>query len=102
MESNGKEFNLEDMIGKGIKIIGAAHNAKAGAVMMTDDDEVIYVRGRQEWPDEMIGNRIEIEGILTKGKVYPEVTIDEGGGISQGISGDQYAIELQDYRTVPD
>jgi hypothetical protein len=99
MNANNEGFGGEAMIGQRVTIRGTAGNAKAGAVVLTDVKEVIYVRNRQEWPDDLIGKHLEVVGVLSKERIYHEATINEGA-ISQGISGAQLVIDVESLRSL--
>jgi hypothetical protein len=89
-----KPVDLEKAIGQRVSIKGVAHNAKVGAVILTEWDEVVYLRGIREWPERVIGKRIVKEGILRRQKIYPDVKV-EGEARSQGLQGDQFLLEVE-------
>jgi len=80
-----------------VTISGMAGDAKAGAVVTTDRDEVIYLRDLRSWPEEFLDKRVMVEGVLRRGRVYPEVKV-QGGITSQGIKGEQWYLEVESYR----
>lgn len=80
-----------------VTITGKAVDAKAGAVVTTDRDEVIYLRDLRSWPEEFLDKRVVVEGTLRRGRVYPEVKV-VGGLTSQGIKGEQWYLEVESYR----
>ena len=65
---------------------GKAYNAKAGAVLVLDDETPVYIEGMNAWEDEMIGQTIELTGILQSSQAYPQAEEDENGMIIQGMS----------------
>lgn len=89
-------IELTKVEGQTLTISGVAGDAKAGAVLTTDRDEVIYLRDLRSWPEELLDQRVTVEGVLRRGRVYPEVK--EGGLTSQGIKGEQWYLEVQSYR----
>jgi hypothetical protein len=66
-------------------ISGKAYNAKAGAVLMIDNDTPVYIEGMREWGDDMIGKKVELTGVISRAQIYPEAK-SEDGIISQGMS----------------
>jgi hypothetical protein len=91
-------IDLGSSVGKRVAISGKAIDAKAGAVLMTDRDEVIYLTDLQRWPDEYLDQRVVVEGTLRRGEVYPEAT-DEDGISSQGMDdSEQWYLEVDSYR----
>jgi len=80
-----------------VTISGMAGDAKAGAVVTTDRNEVIYLRDLRSWPEEFLDKRVMVEGVLRRGRVYPEVKV-QGGITSQGIKGEQWYLEVESYR----
>ena len=89
-----KSVDLEKALGQRVSIRGVAHNAKAGAVIVTDRDEVVYLGGIREWPEGVIGKRIVKEGVLRRQRIYPDVKV-EGEARSQGLPGDQFLLEVE-------
>jgi len=96
---NPDSIDLEKVLDSQVTISAVAHNAKAGAVVMTDQNEVIYLRDLREWQDALLGRRVLIEGVLRRQHVYPEVRTEDGA-ISQGISGKQWIIDVKHYRLI--
>jgi hypothetical protein len=91
-------IDLGSSVGKRVAISGKAIDAKAGAILMTDRDEVIYLTDMQSWPDEYLDQRVVVEGTLRRGEVYPEAD-DEAEVSSQGMSGgEQWYLEVDSYR----
>jgi hypothetical protein len=92
------EIDLANSLDKHVAISGLAVNAKAGAILTTDREEVIYLTDMRRWPEEFLNHRVVIEGTLRRGQVYPEAK-DEDGISSQGISGaEQWYLEVDSYR----
>lgn len=80
-----------------VTIRGTAYNAKAGAVIMTDRDEAVYLQGLREWPKDFFGKRVAAEGTLRQHRIYPEIEEKEGV-VSQGMSGEPLVLEFTRYR----
>ena len=91
-------IDLASSVDKRVAISGKALDAKAGAVLTTDRDEVIYLTEMQSWPDEYLDQRVVVEGTLRRGDVYPEAQ-DKGGISSQGMDdSEQWYLEVDGYR----
>jgi hypothetical protein len=58
---------------------------------------VVYLRGLREWPDEFLDKRVVVTGTLRRGHVYPQAKT-EGGITRQGMRGEQWYVEVEDYR----
>ena len=86
------ESDLEQSLGKEITLHGTARDAKGGAVLLTDDNIPIYIKGLSTWTSGIEGSRVSASGVLKKEKYIPDPTIDEDGGISQGAIGMQYVL----------
>ena len=68
---------------------GRARNAKAGAVVVTDDGGAFYIEDLDSWGDDVLGSEIEVRGLLVSKKHIPDPVVDADGAISQGAWGDQ-------------
>ncbi|MGH9906101.1 MAG: hypothetical protein ACRD8U_11040 [Pyrinomonadaceae bacterium] len=88
---------LEGSLDQRIVIEGVANNAKVGAVVITDDEEVVYVAQMKAWPGDVAGKRVVVDGVLHRGQVYPDVE-EENGITSQGLPGEQWFLEVENYR----
>ncbi len=67
--------------------IGKAVNAKAGAALQSDADEVIYLEGLGTWPPGIVGRRVDVSGILVARRLIPDATVGPDGAVSAGASG---------------
>ena len=85
---------LEKNIGQTITISGIAKEAKGGPVVITLDNNVVYVKGLDSWSPDRLNNRVSVKGVLKKEQFIPQAKIDKNGGISSGATGDQYVLEL--------
>lgn len=74
-------------------ISGKAENLKAGAVLMIDDNTPVFIEGMNEWDDDLIGKKMKLTGILRRKQIYPQIK-NEGGIISQGMSGTPMVLKL--------
>lgn len=90
-------IDLANSLDEHVAISGLAVNAKAGAILTTDREEVIYLTDLRRWPEEFLNHRVVVEGTLRQGPVYPEAKYEEAGW-SQGISGSaQWYLEVDSY-----
>lgn len=87
---------LENSLDRPVVIRGTAENAKAGAVVVTDLDEAVYLQDLDEWPDDLLGKRVAAEGTLRRRRIYPQIEMDDGVP-SQGMSGEPWVLEVERY-----
>lgn len=87
-----KNLNLKNHLGERVTLYGIAQNAKGYAVLLTEDEKVIYIRELAEWPEDLLDSSITIKGILRHIKLIPDPNITENGAISQGAQGLQYVL----------
>ena len=80
------------------KIVGAAQNAKAGAVLLTESGEVIYIHELAEWPEDVLGCKVEALGRLEEIKLVPDPLVDEDGAVSAGAEGRQFVLKNTKWR----
>jgi hypothetical protein len=88
---------LEKSLDQQTVLQGFALNAKAGAVIMTDANTVVYVTDLKEWPEDFVNDRVEVKGVLHRGQVYHDVDVEDGVS-SQGLPGQQFYIDMEGYR----
>jgi hypothetical protein len=74
-------------------VSGKAYNAKAGAVLMIDENTPVYIEGMEEWDDDLIGKSVKLTGVFIDEQVYPQAN-SEKDDISQGISGTPRILKL--------
>ncbi len=86
------ELDLEHSLGKEVTLHGTARDAKGGAVLLTDDNIPIYIKGLSTWTSGIEGSRVMASGVLKKEKYIPDPTMGDDGGISQGAIGMQYVL----------
>ena len=86
------ELELEQSLGKEVTLHGTARDAKGGAVLLTDDNIPVYIKGLSTWTSGIEGSRVSASGMLKKEKYIPDPKIDDDGGISQGAIGMQYVL----------
>lgn len=90
-------MDLEKLVGNKVNLNGTAKDAKGGAVLITSEGYVIYIKGLETWPSEFLDKNILVSGILKEYKLIPEPIIDENGAISTGATGDQFILENSEY-----
>lgn len=86
---------LSSLVGKPVRLVGLAENAKGGAVVLVDGSPV-YVAKLDAWPAELSKKRVGLGGRLVNTKYLPEATVNAKGEISQGTApggGGQYVLE---------
>ena len=86
------ESNLEKSLGTEVTLHGTARDAKGGAVLLTDENVPVYIKGLSTWTSGIEGSRVSAIGVLKKEKYIPDPAIDEDCGISQGAVGMQYVL----------
>lgn len=87
------EESLHDLINQNAQLTGRAENAKGGAVVVLQNQEVIYVRNLSFWEEEIVGTQVSIKGIVRSEKYIPDPEVAEDGAISQGAIGSQYVLD---------
>ena len=90
-------MELKMLIGQKVNLNGTAKDAKGGAVLITPEGYVIYIRGLESWPSELLDKHMSVSGLLKKEKLIPDPIIDENGAISTGALGDQLVLENIEY-----
>ncbi len=86
-------MDLNNLLGQHVVLKGMAKNAKGWAVLITEDNKVIYIKGLLEWSDKLLDTEITIKGHLKKIKLIQDPQIDNNGAISQGAYGKQFVLE---------
>lgn len=92
-----EQSDLAASVDRHVTLRGVAEDAKAGAVLVTDADETIYLHGKRSWEDELLGRRVAVDGTLRLGRIYPGVTTAEGAS-QQGIRDEHWYLEVENYR----
>jgi len=90
-------MELEKLIGQKVNLNGTAKDAKGGAVLITPEGYVIYIKGLESWPSELLDKPVSVSGLLKKEKLIPDPIIDKNGAISTGATGDQLVLENSEY-----
>jgi hypothetical protein len=76
-----------------VTLEGYAADARAGAVLMTDEGDTIYVAGLPAWPGDLLGRRVEVTGRLDRKKLIPDPEVNEKGEHTAGAYGLQDVLE---------
>lgn len=84
-------------IGREVQIKGVAGNAKAGAVLISADGEVVYLRGVSGWEARFIGKRIVAEGVLHRDRIFPDVA-EDGATLNQGMPAVPWSLVMKSFR----
>ncbi len=74
------------LVGKRVRLVGVAENAKGGAVVLVGTSPV-YIAGKDAWPETMRTKRVSLGGTLVREQYLPEATVSPKGEVSQGTSG---------------
>jgi hypothetical protein len=83
---------LGTLIGRRVRLVGTAQNAKAGAVVLVDA-EPVYVEGVPAWPEALGARRIALGGRLVRKKHLPPPVRATDGALQQGATGEQLVLE---------
>ena len=90
-------MELKKLIGQKVTLHGTAKDAKGGAVLITTDEHVIYIKCLDFWSSKLLNKQISVSGVLNKEKLIPDPVIDEDGAISCGAFGEYYVLENAEY-----
>lgn len=90
-------MKLEKLIGQKITLIGTAKDAKGGAVIITTDKYVIYIKGLDFWSSELLDKHVSVSGLLKQEKFIPDPVLNKNGGINCGAIGEQLVFEEAEY-----
>jgi hypothetical protein len=90
-------MSLEKSIGQKVNLFGIAKDAKGGAVLLTNDGNVIFIKNLEHWSPELLNKQFYISGILKKKKFIPDPVVDKNGAISCGAFGEQLVLENVEY-----
>ena len=94
---NEKEADAN--LGKTVRVIGEAENAKLSAIVATDDDWFVYLIDIREWPDAVEGKTVEATGVLGKrDAMVPAAT----GEISAGTDKPIFVLRESSYLVLDD
>jgi len=85
--------------GETVTLVGVARDAKAGAVVVGDRGEVVYLEGLASWPTDVAGRRVAASGLLVRMKHIPDPV--RQGEIAQGAWGEQLVLRVPKWQLVP-
>ena len=85
---------------KEIVITGIALNAKAGAVV-SSDQKSYYIYDLSSWPDSVYNKNVEVKGLYVVVNHRQEDLKDEDGDWSQGMRKDQHIIKNATWKLIP-
>lgn len=71
-----------------VAVVGVAHDAKAGAVVVGPTGEITWVDGLPSWPDALRGLPVTVTGRKVARAAPASATVDADGAISQGTAPD--------------
>lgn len=74
------------LIGKRVRLVGVAENAKGGAVVLIGNSPV-YIAGKDAWPEALRTKRVSLGGTLVNEQYLPVATVSPKGEVSQGTTG---------------
>lgn len=75
-----------------VTLEGTAYDSKAGAILDSDHNGVVYIQGLECWPAHLNGQRMTVTGLLRDEKFIPDPEVGADGGISQGAFGGQTSL----------
>ncbi len=75
-----------------VTVIGTAHNSKAGAIILTDSNEVFYIAGLDEWIDKFHEKKVKVRGFINTENFKEEDLKNKKGEWVQGMVGDKRSI----------
>ena len=81
--------------GRPFETIGQASDAKAGAVILTENDQVMHIDGLETWPKELLGKILTINGTLELLAYVPSSQTSDEGLVSQGVGIDEKQLVLK-------
>jgi hypothetical protein len=76
-----------------VTVVGAARDAKGGAVVVADDGRVLYVDGLDSWPAAIGGQRVAVTGRVVERTLALRPMTSDAGEHSAGAIGAQTVIE---------
>lgn len=83
------------------EVRGVAEDAKGGAVIITEDGEVVYMGGLDAWPAELRGKQVIARGRLEKTDYLPDPVVSDDGAMSAGASGLETVLREPEWSLVP-
>ncbi len=81
------------LLGQQITAVGQAFDAHQGAVVLLSDRTPLYVAGLDCWDDAFLRKQVRVSGVLRRGKLAPDPTVNAKGEVSHGMEGEDFIIE---------
>lgn len=85
--------------GERVRIVGVAERAKLAPMVIADSGFSVYCLDLDDWPPEVYGKRVQVEGVLEQTDQF-KVYVDENGAISQGTAGGDWVMRKTTFRLV--
>lgn len=82
--------DLDRAIGKRVRVVGIAENAKLSAVVLLDALPV-YCLELSAWPETTRGRRVQASGLLERTDSFT-AKVSEAGAVSQGTEGPVFVL----------
>jgi len=86
-------MELEKLLGQKVTLLGTAKDAKGGAVLITANGDVIYLKELDSWSSELLDKQVSVSGLLNKEKLIPDPVVDKNGAFRSGAFGFQFVLE---------
>jgi hypothetical protein len=87
-------FGAKAMNSQDTTIVGKAHNAKYGAVIVTSNNDVYYLDSLKSWSSEFIGKSVKVTGKISIKHLKRQKVISGGITSSQIIIIKKHKVEL--------
>ncbi len=85
--------SLQELVNKTVTLEGKAVDAKAGAVLLVNENPV-YIGGLDHWPQDFIDKQVALSGKLVFKSYIPKAETNENSLTNQGgSSGNDYILE---------
>ncbi len=78
-----EKAGVDALLGKRVRVMGEAQNAKLGAVVV-DGDLTVYLIDFREWPKAVVGKQVEATGVLARDAKYATQADMSGAVLSSG------------------
>jgi len=101
MSSATNNPGLDTMVDQKVSLSGTAMDSKAGAVLVADDDTIVYLEDVDYWDASFAGKPVGVTGTLRRKQAIPPAAVADDGAISQGMDGDQWVLEDPQWRLGP-
>ena len=83
-----------------VSVTGTAANAKAGAVLMIGPEHATLLRGVDDWDEETVGKKVNVDAIVRRQPSFPEAE-DSDEAIQGTASGrETWVLEVKQYRVI--